>query len=451
MREDVLKVIKNAKDITNALILTHNIDFVFIQSVVLPALRKCGSPALTVFADADCAARTYQYQCRILSNLGRRYRVVPVAMKPGFRFHPKALLLSGPNAAHLLVGSGNLTFGGWRENGEVWSRYGTDADGRGALADFRGYMREVVRLCSEPEAIANEVEEAFDPSTRAWAVNMAPAGSLLGRAGHGVSMLAQMKARLAPEEVDRLYLCAPYFDEDAEALRAVPRELGEAPSTVFVQNNRTNLLESAAAKLDPSFEIRAVTFHHQERIGSKREEHTREALLHAKFYAVQQGEQVMVFLGSANCSRAALTIPGSAGNAELMAHSVMSADEFQELFLKELVNVDDGPHLSSQPAEQPAADEALAFIRVRAARMDFGRVRVTYESDSGTEIRDALIDGALHQPTEQGEGLVVFQPTQQPRTIILTGLIRGKEVRSLSHWIDYEPALRASARGRSRW
>ena len=63
-------------------------------------------------------------------------------------------------------------------------------------------------------------------------------------------------------------------------------------------------------------------------------------MLHAKFYAVQQSEQVMVFLGSANCSRAALTIPGSAGNAELMAHSVMSANEFQEMFLKELVDVD---------------------------------------------------------------------------------------------------------------
>jgi hypothetical protein len=62
VREDIIKIIKSSKDVTNVLILTHNIDFLFVQSIVIPALRKCGSPALTIFADADCAAQTYQYQ-----------------------------------------------------------------------------------------------------------------------------------------------------------------------------------------------------------------------------------------------------------------------------------------------------------------------------------------------------------------------------------------------------
>ena len=53
MREDVLKIVTSAKDVTNAVILTHNIDFVFVQSVVIPALRKCGSPTVTIFADGD--------------------------------------------------------------------------------------------------------------------------------------------------------------------------------------------------------------------------------------------------------------------------------------------------------------------------------------------------------------------------------------------------------------
>jgi hypothetical protein len=112
MRLDILKSIKSATEITNAIILTHNIDFVFVQSVVIPALRKCGSPSLTIFADAECAEQTYQHQARVLSGLGLRYRVVPVAMNTGFRFHSKALLLSGTKKGTLFVGSGNLTFGG---------------------------------------------------------------------------------------------------------------------------------------------------------------------------------------------------------------------------------------------------------------------------------------------------------------------------------------------------
>jgi hypothetical protein len=116
----LVKLIETQEDATNAIVLTHNIDFVFLQMIVVSALRHCGRPTLTVFADAHCAAEAFAYQSQVLSTLGTRYRVVPVAMEPGFRFHPKALLLSGPTKATLLIGSGNLTFGGWKENAETW-------------------------------------------------------------------------------------------------------------------------------------------------------------------------------------------------------------------------------------------------------------------------------------------------------------------------------------------
>ena len=137
MRHDVLEVTGTAKDITNVVILTHNIDFVFVQCVVLPVLRKCGSPALTIFADSHCCEEAYESQAPLLSTLGVRYRVIPVSMHSGFRFHPKAVLLSGTKKATLLIGSGNLTFGGWRENAEVWFRYDSDTDGTGVFAAFR--------------------------------------------------------------------------------------------------------------------------------------------------------------------------------------------------------------------------------------------------------------------------------------------------------------------------
>ena len=96
MRQDLIKLIEAQEDVTNVIVLTHNIDFVFIQLIVLPALRRCGRPTLTVFADAQCATETFTYQSPVLTGLGTRYRVVPVAMESGFRFHPKALLLSSP-------------------------------------------------------------------------------------------------------------------------------------------------------------------------------------------------------------------------------------------------------------------------------------------------------------------------------------------------------------------
>ena len=126
MRDDVLKAISKEKNVTDVIILTHNIDYIFIQTVVLKYLKKCGSPSLTIFADASCAQESFDNQKLVISGLGQRYRVVPVYLKrPYDRFHPKAVLLSGEKKASLYVGSGNLTFGGWRQNAEIWNQYDT--------------------------------------------------------------------------------------------------------------------------------------------------------------------------------------------------------------------------------------------------------------------------------------------------------------------------------------
>jgi hypothetical protein len=142
MRQDLITLLRREQDVTNAIILTHNIDFLFLQSVVFSTLKRCGYPTLTVFADAQCAAETFSSQAPLLDGLGVRYRVVPVAMPLGFRFHPKAVLLSGTAKATLFVGSGNLTFGGWRDNAEMWVRFDSDTDGTGAFVAFQHYLSE---------------------------------------------------------------------------------------------------------------------------------------------------------------------------------------------------------------------------------------------------------------------------------------------------------------------
>ncbi len=450
MREDVLKIIRSAKDVTNAVILSHNIDFVFVQSVVIPALRKCGSPKLTIFADADSAAQTYQYQAPVLSNLGLRYRVVPVAMKTGFRFHPKAVLLSGPTAATLLIGSGNLTFGGWRENGEIWCRYDSEADGTGVFAAFYAYMREIVELCAQPrETIATEIGEAFDANTRTWAADMAPPERLLSRCGRGGSMLAQMKAVLGSGRAEHLYVCAPYFDEKAEVLQALAQELGPASTTVLVQSKHTNLLAGAATGLGSQFSLKAATFEHKEKAGSSGEEHTREGFLHAKFYGVLHGDEVTVFAGSGNCSRAALTISGSAGNAELMTHATYPRAEFEAGFMDELMVGDEAPELLAEPVELPPAHEGQGFIRIRAARMELGHIRVAYQADPDTKMSAAVVDDTPIEPADSGDGWGTFRTSHQPRIIVLVGRHGDTELSSSPHWIDNEYALRTSATGRS--
>ena len=135
-----------------AIVLTHNIDFLFVESVVIPRLRTIGSPQLTIFADAACAASSFQIQQALVSKLGSRYRVVPIDLGQARRFHPKALLLAGIDAASLAIGSGNTTYGGWSGNKEVWTDFSVPGDGGAQIASFREYLATILSYVPDPRS-----------------------------------------------------------------------------------------------------------------------------------------------------------------------------------------------------------------------------------------------------------------------------------------------------------
>jgi len=167
MRDDLLKKLSGHRDLTNVVVLTYNIDLIFIEHVFLRALKRCGHPTLTIFADAEEVNRTFESQGRWLAGIGRRYRVVPVAMSTGYRFHPKAALLSGPEHAELLIGSGNLTFGGLRQNDEIWMSFSDEEDGTGPMAAFQSLLVSCAGQAGASRGAQREIEEAFDVSTHA--------------------------------------------------------------------------------------------------------------------------------------------------------------------------------------------------------------------------------------------------------------------------------------------
>ena len=109
IRANILaEVCKPVKKATTAVVLTHNIDFLFVQSILLSRLHSIGHPKLTIFADASCSTSSYNQQFELLSGLGQRYRVVPLDLGNGRRFHPKAIFLAGPDGASLAIGAATL-------------------------------------------------------------------------------------------------------------------------------------------------------------------------------------------------------------------------------------------------------------------------------------------------------------------------------------------------------
>lgn len=443
MRQDLLKLIETQEDVTNVIILTHNIDFVFIQLMVLPALRRCGRPTLTVFADSQCARETFGYQSPVLTGLGTRYRVVPVAMESGFRFHPKALLLSSPDKATLLVGSGNLTFGGWRENAEIWIRFDSDKDSTAPFAAFHTYLKDILTRVPLVGPIQDEVEEAFDGRTHPWAENMAAPSGLVGKMGEGPILLEQMAQLSGSDEIKKLFVCSPYFDKDAEALEKLLDRFRPAQTEILVQKKYPGLPKKATVRFPRNVKAVPISF---TRVNPNNSE--RESFVHAKFYAISGLDRTIVFAGSANCSRAALTVPGKNGNAELLAVQQMSPSEFRINYLDEISRLEGELELPDldQDDEQDATDES---IRIFAARYDNGLLQIAYESGTEVEITRCLVDGIDVPFSIDTTGLAFVETPNPPRSVHFEGLKGSDLVVSKPFWIDVEQELRTTSRGRT--
>jgi hypothetical protein len=78
--------------------------------------------------------------------VGQEYRLVPVAMPEGV-FHGKCIYLGSDEGDVLLVGSGNVTFGGHGKNAEVFEALTPD----GSATAFRDFADFIEAVDSRPD------------------------------------------------------------------------------------------------------------------------------------------------------------------------------------------------------------------------------------------------------------------------------------------------------------
>lgn len=105
-------------------------------------------------------------------------------------------------------------------------------------------------------------------------------------------------------------MLAPYFDAEGYAAAELARRL-DVPMRVLIQDGKAGLSAPAAHALPGSVRVHGIRPFEDRQF------------IHAKLYAAQYPDRVVLIAGSANCSRAAL-LSRRDGNAELMAVSTIA-------------------------------------------------------------------------------------------------------------------------------
>lgn len=420
----------------HALILTHNIDFLFVQSVLATKLRQAGNPRITIFADGMCAAQAFRAQGALLDGLGVRYRVVPVDMGAGRRFHPKALLLTGPDRAAVAIGSGNLTHGGMAANREAWTFAISDGEGANLFAGLRAYLDRFIRTLPLAEPLLDGLDAVFDP-TQAWVEALPPATGLAGSPSD-IPLLDQV-TQFITGDVHAISVLAPYYDEQGIALSTIASRFA-APVTCWMQPGRVGLSQVATEHLPQNVTLKSIDCKAAE-VGR------RPSFIHAKVLTFHRQDDVVLAVGSANCSQAALLADNSWGNAELMVVGTVTHEVAEALF-SDLVRSDEAPDFPLLPPADDWEKMESQPLRILAARHEGERLDVAFRAVSlFTDLVVEATEGAWPAASvDVVHSIATFVLPRRLRTIAFRARGQhGESILSPDAWVDDEASLSAPA------
>ncbi len=319
-----------ARATDHALICTFGADFSLLEGPLWRQISRARNRI--VLADDRMLARQLDDQASggsRLRHINVNYVASPVT-NPGSA-HAKLILLADATTGTLLVGSGNLSMGGYASRGEVFCKYEFSAADPSQLAAFatvkefldlmgaRGYLDAQAR---------RHIDQLWEDVGWIWA---AEAGAASPVRHNLVAPLAQQLIEaVGGEPVTDAVLHAPFYDPDCEALRRLLATLSPAHTTILLQERRTQVDPAALARV-------ATACAAPPRVLLAEAAGFPGTYLHAKFVLIRTPTRSITLVGSANLSLAALYRTdqagpgGNPGNIELVNLAVAGPEGFDAL------------------------------------------------------------------------------------------------------------------------
>jgi hypothetical protein len=285
----------------HALFTTYTLSLSYFESEILRPLLRRGCSDIWLVADAE-GYRSSLLERRSM-RVGQEYRLIPVALPDGV-FHAKCIYLAGDEGDLLLVGSGNVTFGGHGKNTEVFEAL-SPSSAASAFRDFAGFL-EAIGSRPDIKIARSEWVEDFAARARLAAdrgadqVDVPPI-----RLVHPVDepIIDQLPDLLAPYGAcNEAVVMSPYHDRDGLALRNLAERLNISSTSVAVTKAGTSPFP---------FEQTASWPHPVSPVRPSRKD---KRFVHAKWYEFQTDTRRLLLTGSVNATRKALN---TSDNVEL--------------------------------------------------------------------------------------------------------------------------------------
>lgn len=331
-------------DLEEALFLSFNINLGFFERGILGLCRAMGA-RVTVIADAHM----WEPDVMALKGAGTEFLLGLAAHNAAF--HPKLVLLVGPNRVFVAIGSGNLTMGGWQNNSELWQIVTGNVDEWPKIfTEIAQWLKVLSVEIPLPPASVNALNRV---SHHVHEIVKKVPGTETNQ--HLIHNLDQsIISQLPSGPVDQLTLAAPFFDNTGAAVSALLKRFRPARLTLILQPGVAFANPEALATVCAGEWELEVLADNSSRYR------------HAKLIEWSTGSDYNALIGSANLSTAALLkSANSGGNVELSILTSLDRPLWPEPELdpKNYTKIEDLAALTCHsPADYPADLYALKAI-----------------------------------------------------------------------------------------
>lgn len=354
---------------------TFSIDLALFNEFLFPRL---GDPPLNVAVLADhyrlasSLARMPAERAQTLAAVNSRWLLR--GFPAGGAFHAKSYLAVTPSRATLLIGSGNLTADGLDSGREVFTTFHVgDPVGDAAIATWGSWMRRLIGQVGD-DVLAERFQDLERRIPALPRLTSAAQPPLLHNLDTPIAGQLIAAVSAVTDRVDELWLSAPFYDADTAAVGFLLDQLAPRRVNLLVSSTTSVNGERLAERLAASGAEATAAWHQPDQF------------VHAKLIGLSADRRAWLLSGSANLSRAALTLtPADHGNVELAVLAPMTAEEMRAAFLPPetaLGQLDLGSLASLSYRADP--EPHLPAVRLLAATaLADGRVEITAQPSSG--------------------------------------------------------------------
>ena len=316
----ILDEMTNSNGYDIALMTTFNFEIGFFERAVLNRLYACDVKKVSLFVDSKELNKALKEVSDCY--LGKRYMVTPVEMSSSF--HPKVILLLGPQKAKLFVGSANIKTSGYAINNEIFNfkEYSLDEpkylDIINTAIDFFSDINE--RSLGLDSVIIKEAKNQLyyhkaDSNGECFLINNLKD-----------TILNQVRG-LINETIKEVRIAVPYYDNGLAAFTAIKEKYADAGIRLYIQDKKSSFPVDLNEKtrLVENIEL----FSGFENGGSN----CCDNFYHGKVFLFKGNSHDYILYGSANCTKSALTKSfEDGGNIECDLLEVGATGEFDYFF-----------------------------------------------------------------------------------------------------------------------